>query len=54
MMTVLNEVKFSKKYDHLVLVEYYEWVARVAFKYYDRKKAALTGQDEHITDFRHE
>ena len=39
MMTILDEIHQSSKYEHIELVEFYEWIARVAFKYYDIKKA---------------
>ena len=38
MMTILDEVANSSKYDSLELVEYYEWIARVALKYYQLRK----------------
>ena len=34
MMTVLDEIHHDSKYQHILLVEFYEWIARVAIKYY--------------------
>ena len=42
-MTVLDEKKNESKYEHILLVEYYEWIARVAFKYYDLQKIEEEG-----------
>ena len=57
-MTVLDEVQLSKKYMHIELVEYYEWIARVSFNYYDLRKAkgiSFGGQDaETVVNFRHD
>lgn len=55
MMTILDEIHDIRKYDHILLVEYYEWIARVAFRHADLKKAELSLHDQKITDvFRHE
>ena len=35
MMTILNEHVNQDKYSHLLLVEYYEYVARLAFRYHE-------------------
>ena len=35
MMTILDEHKDQDKYQHLLLVEYYEYVARLAFRHHD-------------------
>lgn len=35
MMTILNEHNNQSKYNHLLLVEYYEYMARIAFRYYE-------------------
>ena len=41
MMTVLDEIHANRKYDHIELVEFYEWIARIAFRYTELKKADL-------------
>jgi len=41
MMTVIDEDADSGKYQHLLLPEFYEWIARVALRYF----ALLTNQD---------
>ena len=54
-MTVLDEIHCSPKYNHIELVEFYEWIARVAFRYADLKKAHLSIQQQKIVDvFRHD
>ena len=37
MMTVIDEYHDEFKYEHILVVEYYEWIARVAIKYYELK-----------------
>lgn len=41
MMTILDENRHESKYYHILLVEYYEWIARIAFKYSELRKAEL-------------
>lgn len=55
MMTILDEARHSSKYEHILLVEYYEWVARIALKYAELKKQALQAAGVNMQDaFRHE
>ena len=55
MMTILDEIHQESKYDHILLVEFYEWIARIAFKYSELKKAQLPENIRHsIEVFRHE
>lgn len=55
MMTVLDEINNRKKYESIVLVEFYEWIARVAFRLSDLKKAHLSYEDQKKVDvFRHD
>ena len=35
MMAITNEHNNQSKYQHLVLVEFYEYVARIAFRHYE-------------------
>lgn len=41
MMTILNENNNSQKYHYIVFVEFCEFIARVAFIYFDLKKEQL-------------
>lgn len=52
MMTVLDEHKHSKKYQHILLPEYYEFLGRVAFRYYEIRKEH--GQIKEKKDKEHE
>ena len=45
MMTILDETLDNDKYNHIVLVEFYEWIARVAFRLVDLKKAKMSQED---------
>ena len=42
MMTVHDEIRNSSKYDRILLVEFYEWIARVAIRYSKMKKVGMT------------
>ena len=55
-MTVIDEIYHDSKYHHILLVEFYEWIARVAFKYSELKVALLPrGEGQEIEQlFRHE
>lgn len=35
MMTILDEEFNESKYNHILFVEFCEWIARIAFKLYD-------------------
>lgn len=52
MMTILDEMHDSRKYDSLLQVEFYEWIARVAFRYFDRRKER--GLLQVVDVFRHD
>lgn len=55
MMTILDEIHQESKYDHLELVEFYEWIARIALRHADIKKFSLAIDQESSVDvFRHE
>ena len=55
MMTVLDEVHNTQKYNHIVLPEYYEWIARISFRYYDLKKQEMSMVEQKTVDiFRHD
>lgn len=45
MMTVLDEIHHDAKYQHILLVEFYEWIARVAIKYYQLSQGEESDQD---------
>jgi len=38
-MTIVDETFENDKYHHILLAEYYEFLGRIAFKYYDLLKA---------------
>ena len=42
MMTVLDEWFSESKYSNLLFVEFCEWIARVAFRLFDKVKAPLS------------
>ena len=44
-MTILNEQNNLSKYNHLLLVEYYEYIGRIAFRYDD-----LVSEQQRLTD----
>lgn len=55
MMTVLDEIHQISKYEHIILVEFYEWIARIAIKYSELKKAASPEHARQTVEiFRHE
>ena len=50
MMTVLDEIHTGDKYYHILLVEFYEWIARVAIKYSELMYQLHSSAEENITD----
>ena len=41
MMTILDDVQYKSKYYHIYLVEFYDWIGRVAFRAIDVQCAKL-------------
>ena len=50
MMTVPDEIHHEYKYYHIVVVEFYEWIARVAIKYSELMYQLHSSAEENITD----
>ena len=55
MMTILDENRQGSKYDHILLVEYYEFLPRIALRYSELKNKQLADQGINKPEgFRHE
>jgi len=50
-MTILDENKFAKKYNRILLVEFYEWVSRVAIRYYHFQEIKPCSKHEQVEKF---
>ena len=55
-MTIINEHQDTEKYNHIVFVEFCEYIARVAFTFYDlryyeyeEEKLELENEDDGLT-----
>ena len=54
MMTVLDENHLKSKYHHILLVEFYEWIARIAFRFFDLKNKLDELNNNRTEIFRHD
>jgi len=53
MMTILDEETNEAKYESIVLPEFYEFLARCAFVYYDKMRI-IDPEDSLLINFRHD